>query len=423
MIRVQLIEYTKRKKLTGKLLITFIVMMALLTFFSNTINNFTLSRITVDTAVSGALIKEISGKGTVTANSIFEQYIDVGNNLLVKNVNVKLNDTVKEGQPIITLDIGDIKSSLQDENSKYRQMQIVIDKLNDSSNLLKLNNDIETALKNKNQKSKSYQDIKTLFDSDFETANNLQNAKADMDEAERNYNLAVQTKEAYIKTNQEDIQNAQLNLEIEARKIDSLNKQIANGGVYTAPSDGVITELNFNEGSLANSSKALFKLAETSGGFQVSISVNSDLVTFVKSGDSVDVDITSLEDKIIAGKVSQIKADSKNGDNKELIIDLNDPDLQGGENAEVNIIKQTKQYSTLVPNSAVYTDNNGTYVFSVIEKEGPLGKESFVKRVDIIVEDSDGTNSAVIKGLDSRDKIVAKSTKSLSDGDRAVVEK
>ena len=92
MIRAELIDYARRKKLTGKLLTIFIVMMALLTFFSNTINNFTLPRITVDTAESGALIKEISGKGTITANSIFEQFIDTGNNLLVKNVNVKLND-------------------------------------------------------------------------------------------------------------------------------------------------------------------------------------------------------------------------------------------------------------------------------------------------------------------------------------------
>jgi HlyD family secretion protein len=422
LIREELIDYTRRKKFTGKLLLLFTTMMVLLTFFSNTIHNFTLPRITVEKPTSGALIKEISGEGTIEAKSVFEQFIEAGTNPIVKEVHVQAGDIVKKDQPIITLDIDDLKSNLQDENAKYKQLQIALGKLKDSSNLTTLNNNIETALGNKNQKTKTYQDAKALYDSGFESANNLQNAKTAMEDAQRNYDSALQSKETFIKNNQKDIENAELNMEIEARKIDALNKQVAKNGVYIAPADGMITELNFNKGALANSSKALFKLAETSGCFQLTITADDNLADFIKSGDAVDVYIASLGDKKVAGNITQTKINSKDGDKKDLLIDVKDDMLQGGEKAKVTISKKTKQYSTLVPNSAVYTDSDGSYVFVVKEKKAPLGTESYVQKVTVTALDSDSTKSAIVNGITPMDKIVTKSTKTLSDGDRAVID-
>ncbi|HYE12707.1 MAG TPA: efflux RND transporter periplasmic adaptor subunit [Patescibacteria group bacterium] len=420
MVRDELVDYARRKNVTGKLLVTFIIMMVLLTFFSNTINNFTLTRVTLESSTRGALVKEISGEGRIEATTVFEQYIDT--NLKVLDVYVQAGDTVKQGQAILDLDIDGLKSSLQDENARYRQQQITLDKLRDSSSLLNYDSNIERALENMEKQTKNYQDIKTLFDSGYELESNVRNAEIAMNDAKRTYNKAVQDKDEFLRNNQRDIENAQLNLEIAARRIDTLNKQVANNGTYVATADGIITELNFIKGTMANSSKPLFKLAEASGGFQFTVSVHRDLAAHIKAGDEVDVYITSLGDKGIKGQLAQIKEDLQNGDNKELLIDVKDEELQGGENAQIMISKRTKQYSALVPNSAVYSDSDGYYVFVVKKKDSPLGTESYVQRVDVTVEDSDSTMTAVGNGIMSMDKVVTESTRSLADGDRVVVE-
>ncbi|KPU46146.1 multidrug resistance protein MdtA [Oxobacter pfennigii] len=419
MVREELMDYAKRKKITGKLLVIFMITMVLLTFFSNTINNFTLPRVTLEKPSGGALIKEISGEGIIEAKLVIEEYTDTS--LKVLDVNVQAGDTVRAGQQILSLDIDSLKSSLEDEKAKYQQQQISLNKLKDSSNIITLDNNIETALENLTQKTKEYQDIKTLYEHGYESEKNLKNAEAAMNTAQRSYDSSLMAKESYIKENQQDIENGQLNLEIAARRIEALEKQVANNGIYMASAGGIITEVNFSKGSMANSSKPLFKLAETSGGFQVDIPVDRDLAGYVTIGDSVDVRITSLGDKVVKGAVAQIKEELQNGDNKVLVIDVNDQELQGGEKGQIYISNKTKQYSALVPNSSVYTDNNGYYVFVIKKNDGPLGTENYVQRADVTVEDSDSTMSAIVNGIMPMDKIVTDSTKSLSDGDKVVV--
>lgn len=419
MVRDELIDYAKRKKITGKLLGVFILMMLLLTFFSNTINNYTLTRVTLDSPTRGALIKEISGKGRIEAKSVFEQYIDT--NLKVLEVYVQAGDAVMEGDPIIALDIDNLKATLQDENARYRQQQLALDKLKDGSALLNHERNLQKALGNMEKQIKNYEGIKALFDSGFESEVNLSNAEAAMKDAKREYDAAILVKEEFVKNNQRDIENAQLNLEIAARRIEGLNKQVVNGGVYTAAAAGIITEMNFTKGTMANSAKPLFKLAEISGGFQLNVTVDRDLADYVKAGDEVDVYVTSLGNKEIKGKLTQFKEDLQNGDNKTLVIELNDEALQGGENAQIIISKKTKQYNALVPNSAIYSDSDGYYVFVINKKDSPLGVESYVQRVDVTVEDADSTKAAIMNGIMHMDMLVTDSTKALSDGDKVVV--
>lgn len=424
MNREEFVENANRKKVTGKLLVIFVVMMVLLTFFSNTINNFTLPRVTLESPSRGALIKEISGKGTVEAKSVYEEYIDAGYEVL--EVNVKEGDYVKKGQPILSLDIEGLKASVQDENAKYRQMQITLLKLKDKSNLESYDNNIASAMENLEKQKKNYQDTKLLYDAGYETAYKLKDAETAVNSAQRSYDSAVQAKEDFRRDNLRDIENAELNLEIQSRKLQSLKEKAANNGIYTAPADGVIVELNFREGAMANGTKPLFKLADASGGFELTVPVDRDLADYVTPGDKVDVNITSLGDKPVAGKLARIRENLQDtlpeGDYKDLVIDMEDEELKGGESAQIIISKRTRQYPALVPNSAVYADSNGYYVYIVRKRDSPLGAESYVQRVDVTVGDSDSTMTAVLNGITPMDKVVSGSTKPLSDGDKVVVE-
>ncbi|MEG6521541.1 efflux RND transporter periplasmic adaptor subunit [Desulfotomaculum sp. 1211_IL3151] len=375
----------QRKKLTGKLSLLFLMAMIGLTFFSNTINNFALPRVQTVRPTNGALIKEVFGEGTVEVKSTREEYAD--SNLRVKEVLVEQGDRVSKGQPIIILDVNELKSNYQDEQARYRQLQL----------------SLVGAREEQAQKQRDYDNLKYLFDHAAETAVNLQNAEKNLADAQRNC---------------EDIQ---LNLEIQARKVDTLAKQVANNGVYTAPVDGIITELNFAEGSRTNNSLPLFKLADLQQGFRLIVPIDNDLVDYVKPGDTVSVTILSLGDKKTEGKIDKIAENSQhNGDEKDLWIDVSLEGLTGGEKGEIYLSKKTKPYAALVPNSAVYDDSSGSYIFVLESRKGPLGTENYLQKVEVKVADSDNEKSALTDRV--MGEVVRQSNKPVEDGERVLKE-
>ncbi|RYD02141.1 RND transporter [Desulforamulus aquiferis] len=378
-------DNAQRKKVIGKLGLLFLIGMIFLTFFSNTINNFTLPRVEVARPTNGALIKEIFGEGTIEAKSIWEEYTD--SNLRVKDIMVGLGDKVSKGQPILSLDIDSLKSNYQDELARYQQLQL----------------SLAGAWEEQAQKQRDYNNLKYLFELGAETSVNFQNAEKNLTDAERN------------------CENIQLNLEIQARKVESLAKQVENNGVYTAPVDGIITELNFDKGSMANNSMPMFKLADPSQGFRLVVPIASDLADYARPGDTVSVNIFSLVDKKTEGKIERIVDNSQyKGEEKDLWVDVSLEGLTGGEKGQVYLSKKTKQYTTLVPNSAVYNDSIGSYIFVLKSRKGPLGTESYLQKMEVIVEDTDSTKSALTSMV--IDEVVIQSNKPVEDGDKVLKE-
>ncbi len=375
----------QRKKVIGKLSLLFLMAMIGLTFFSNTINNFALPRVQTVRPANGTLIKEIFGAGTVEGKSTREEYAD--SNLPVKDVLVETGDRVGKGQPIIILDVSELKSDYQDEQARYRQLQL----------------SLAGAREEQAQKQRDYDNLKYLFDNQAETAVNLQNAAKNLADAQRN------------------CEDMQLTLEIQARKVDTLAKQVANNGVYTAPVDGMITELNFPAGSMTNDSLPLFQLADLRQGFRLIVSIDNDLIDYVKPGDTVSVNILSLGDQKTEGKIDKIVENSQhNGDEKDLWVDVSLAGLTGGEKGEIYLSKKTKPYATLVPNSAVYDDSSGSYVFVLESRKGPLGTENYLQKVAVNVEDSDNEKSALTDMV--MGEVVMQSNKPVEDGDRVLKE-
>lgn len=403
----------QRKKLIGKLSLLFLMTMIGLTFFSNTINNFALPRVQTVRSANGALIKEIFGEGTVEVKSTREEYAAA--NLRVKEVMAEQGDRVSKGQPILSLDVDSLnlevetlrleadiqESNYLDEQARYQQLQL----------------SLAEALKNQEQKQRDYNNLKALFEKGAETAVNLQNAEKNLAEEESN------------------CKTIQLNLEIQARKVenlakqaanmtrkaDALAKEVANNGVYTAPVDGMITELNFPAGSMTNNSLPLFKLADLGQGFRLIVPIDNDWVDYVKPGDTASVNILSLGDKKTEGKIDKIVENSQhNGDEKDLWIDVSLEGLTGGEKGEIYLSKKTKPYAALVPNSAVYDDSSGSYVFVLESRKGPLGRSNYLQKVAVNVEDRDNVKSALTDMV--MGEVVMQSNKPLEDGDRVLKE-
>lgn len=407
-----------RKKRILKISYFFVGILLLLTFFSNTINNFSLPRVSVEQPVSGALIKEASGEGIVQARKLMKEYADPG--MLVKEVRVKPGDKVVKGQALIILDSAGLERQLETELIKYDQMELNLEKLSGSG-------------------SKSSQDA---FERDIEIAErSAETAKEDLKTAEEFYhagsvsgdevrkaemNLLLAEREldnAYRKQsdNARDIKSQQDSLRLEEITIGELRKKLAEVCTLASPVDGIVNGLNVAEGDLTTGSVPAVTVADTSKGFEVRIPVDKDKAKYFKTGDEADISVKSLDTKPFKGAVREI-AESVlyKGEKKDLVIDVDHEGIIGGENAEIYVGKKTGIYDVLVPNTAIGADENGKFVWTFIEKQGPLGSEFYVRKSTISTDDSDSSKTAVKRGLDSDEYIVVRYSKNISDGSRVI---
>lgn len=92
----------KRREWVKNAIIIFLVIMLILTFFSNTIMNYSLPEVSAQYVNSGTLSEQIRGSGSVEANQSYEMKID--ETRVIATVNVKVGDTVEKGQTILTLE-------------------------------------------------------------------------------------------------------------------------------------------------------------------------------------------------------------------------------------------------------------------------------------------------------------------------------
>ncbi|WP_027629949.1 efflux RND transporter periplasmic adaptor subunit [Ruminiclostridium cellobioparum] len=425
-------EKTGRRRLMGKATVIFLAVILLLTFFSNSINSFTLPKVTYETAASGALIKEVSGTGKVEAKSFHDLYVK--SSMKVTEITVKVGDTVKQGQKLLTLDTSELENQIKDEQDKFAQLELSLEKLLDTGeklkeagspqSLLNLDKAVELARQSAEKAGRNYEDSKSLYEMGAAAANELADAKTACENTNTEYEIAKNNREKALSDNKRDIENNKrdietnrLNISIAQRKIDDLRKQ-AGMSTVSAPCDGIITELYYSEGMTANSSQPLYKIADAKGGFQFTAAVDISAAEYIEPGDEAELTISS-GNRTIKGVVSQLKDNQQQmGVKKDVLIDISAEDLIGGESGTANIKKGMGSYKTLVSNSAVGQDNDGNFVYVLKERKGTLGNEFYVEKVIVNIGDSDNVKTAVLSGVTSADKIVSDSDKPLSDGSR-----
>ena len=135
----------------------------------------------------------------------------------------------------------------------------------------------------------------------------------------------------------------------------------------------------------------------------------------VRVGDTAE--ITNYYWGGITATLENIASDpSSMGKGKMLIFRIEGEDLEAGTNLTLSIGQRSANYDCLVPNSAVRTDSNGSFVLVVVAKSSPLGIRYVATRADVQVLASDDTTSAV-SGLANGDFVITTSNKPLEAGD------
>ena len=228
--------------------------------------------------------------------------------------------------------------------------------------------------------------------------------------------------------NQTRIQNnktaasAALELQDLSQQIEKAKKELAelSGGEdnqITANVGGIIESIAYTAGSTAAKDEVLCTIQVPDLGYSLSFSVTNEQARRLRVGDSASVTNYYWGSEITA-TLTSIKTDPKNPQtSKQLTFDLSG-DVNAGAELTISVGQKSQNYDTVIPNSAIRTDSNGSYVLVVQAKNSPLGNRYIAQRVDIEVVASDDVNSAVTGDLSNGDFVITTSNKPVQKGDQ-----
>ena len=94
---------SKKREWVKNAIIIFLVIMLLLTFFSNTIMNWSLPEVSAQYVGSGTLSEQIRGTATVEAAESYNVIID--EERTIQSIKVSAGDKVEKGQVLFLLDL------------------------------------------------------------------------------------------------------------------------------------------------------------------------------------------------------------------------------------------------------------------------------------------------------------------------------
>ena len=109
----------KRKDIIKNILIVFLIVLLILTFFSNTIMNHSLPEIASESSVSGSLTEKLNASGTVESNKSYE--VKQKTNVTIDAIKVKTGQEVKKGDVLFTVN--------SEENTELKEAQTLLKSL------------------------------------------------------------------------------------------------------------------------------------------------------------------------------------------------------------------------------------------------------------------------------------------------------
>jgi len=436
----------------------FLTLIVLLIFFSRTIYEHNLPRVTAVRPQTGRLSNLEVSRG-IAAHAEVENIFAVVTGT-VEEVLVREGEVVEEGQELLRLsfDRADAERRLADlQNSRGRisndiqNLNLQIERLNrqiedlmrgediSRHSLDMLSLDLRQAQSDLRFARDAYRDIRDYYDRDdpqrrqawreVERAQTrVQSLQLQYEETARNIERQEEESERTRHTRFADLQGeiAALQNSVSSRNLDlaGINLQedpyrraledFETYAVITAPTSGTVLALNVGRGELVRDNQ-LMAVVGVAGEFVVEATVSLDN-NFIVPGDNAE--LTNMS-HFITGTVLNITPTAQG---KTVRVGFSSDAVAPGETFDVTFQKDGETAFTLVPNGALRQDNDGFFVNQIRRRDGIMGREYYLARLPVFIGDSDNRNTAIIQGITFFEPIAHISSRAVSPGDVVVLE-
>ena len=238
--------------------------------------------------------------------------------------------------------------------------------------------------------------------------------------AEKRYDDAREALSNAIANGEIDEKLEELNLEYEKKNLDRLREKVAElsggetGNEIVAKVGGTVAELDVKAGETAQAGSRLALIELSDRGYTVNVSVTSEQAKKVSVGDTAEVS-TYWWGSQISAVLKEIKNDAQSGGRNKILIFEVSGDVEPGMNVDISIGQRSQNYAAIVPNSAVRSDSNGSFVLALVTKSSPLGNRYSATRIDVQVLASDDVNSAV-SGIGNGEYVITTASAPIESG-------
>ena len=268
----------KRREWVKNAIIIFLVIMLLLTFFSNTIMNYSLPEISAQQISNGTLSEQIRGSGTVEANQSYE--VKMGETRKIASVEVKVGDDVEKGQTLMKL-----------EDS-------------DSEELTTAEKELDTAEKALREAKKSYQEALLSTGFDYRTDElDIENQEEALAELKEDLSKISEYQKAYDSAKEEvrKIQAEVRDIEKESKEYQNTVAAISDENRYSELSADDYAKLTAAKEKFEKAEKAKTKTEENIKKYEAEIASggNQDAINSAKKAvEQKQLEINSLNSKL-----------------------------------------------------------------------------------------------------------------------------
>ena len=190
------------------------------------------------------------------------------------------------------------------------------------------------------------------------------------------------------------------------------------GGEVKATVDGIVTQVVVTTGDLTSDGAAV-RLADTSEGGRLTVSVDKSYLEYLAVGSPVDLQPVGSKNVISDYTISSVTKNAQDDNLMDVTIDLPKGVIETGTFVDATIAPKSENYTTVIPLQALRGSQNEYYVLILEEEQGVMGSELVVKRLDVEVVDKDSTSAALQEGLlTGEQEIISNSSRMIQEGSK-----
>ena len=205
-------------------------------------------------------------------------------------------------------------------------------------------------------------------------------------------------------------------------QMDALNEKIKSlageeENTMTAKVSGTVSTIDCTAGDTVLKDGLMCTIEVPDMGHELSFSVTNDQARRLRVGDTATVSNFYWGNEIRA-TLATIRTDPKNPQTNKLLTFELEGDVTTGSELTISVGQKSANYDIIIPNSAIKSDSNGSFVLAVMAKNSPLGNRYIARRVSVEVLASDDNNSAVVAELGNGDYVITTASMPLNNGDQ-----
>ena len=448
--RYQMQRSAARKDWIKNLAIVFLSIMLVLTFFSNTIMNYSLPQVATRYVQEGSITPKVRGSGAAEVEDPYS--VKAPNGRVIASVNVKAGDEVKKDDVIFELqdsesdELKEARKEYEEAKSNFQKALFSGDLTNDAVERIRngeyltddemqeildeVNSDYEDALYEDTEAGLAVERLNgtvnntsTLGDNEEaakqaeRNAKKLAEAQAYKAETEAELTRATNNRDTTVKSIQAELElkSIQKTMEDAQAKVESLEKAEKSATVK-APIDGKVVSVTYNAGDTTSADTVGAVIQPEGKGMTVSFTCTKEQAQMLKTGMEAKPQNEWAYSDFKATLVSITSDASDSSGGKILKFEIQSPDVEPGDTIQLSVGENTKTYDLTVPNNAVREDNNGKFILIVSSKESPLGNRYIATRVDVQVLESDDLLTAISGPLSGYEYVITTTTKPVAAG-------